>query len=170
MTEITPSTPTAPPPGESLWFLNTLVRIGVASAQGPDALSAIEHRVPHGDSPPLHSHASEDELFHILEGQFRFQLGDRQLLAGPGAMLLAPKGVLHTYRAESPGGGRFVTVTRGDDFEQFVRKAGRPAVGLDLPPPSGPPTPEAMAALTELAAAHGIVFHGPPLSGDEPAA
>jgi hypothetical protein len=82
-------------------------------------------------------------------------------------MLLAPKGVIHTYRAESPEGGRFLTVTRGTDFEQLVRAFGRPAERLELPPPAGPPTAEAMAALTEAAAARGITFHGPPLQDEE---
>ncbi len=153
----------ATPPGETFWFLNSLVRIAVASAEGGDLLCAMEHRVPVGDSPPLHSHASEDELFHVLEGEFRFQIGERHLRAGPGVMLLAAKGVIHSYRAESPEGGRFVTVTRGEDFERFIRAVGRPAERPELPPPAGPPSPEAMAALTEAAAAHGIVFHGPPL-------
>jgi len=154
----------ATPPGETLWLLNSLVRIGVASADGSDGLCAMEHRVPQGDSPPLHSHATEDELFHILDGEFRFQVGDRHLRAGPGVMLLVPKGTIHSYRAESPEGGRFVTVTRGEDFERFVRAASRPAERPDLPPHAGPPTPEAMAALSELAAVHGIQFHGPPLA------
>jgi len=159
-----PADPQPPPEsGECLWFLNTLVRIRISFTEGPDRLSAIEHRVPFGDSPPLHSHASEDELFHILDGEFRFQLGDTDQRVGAGAMLLVPKGAIHSYRAESPEGGRFVTVTSGSEFETFVRAAGRPAGGLELPPPSGPPTAEAMAALTEIAAAHGIVFHGPPL-------
>ena len=170
MTQTPPSAAAeTPSTGEHFWFLNSLVRIGVASDQGMDGLCVMEHRVAHGDSPPLHSHATEDEFFHVLEGEFRFVLGGRQFRAGPGAMLLAPKGSQHTYRAESPEGGRFVTVTCGDDFEQLVREVGRPAETLELPPPAGPPTAEAMAALSETAAAHGITFHGPPLAAEEPA-
>ena len=152
-----------PPQNEFLWFLNTLVRIRISCTEGTAGLSVIEHQVPHGDSPPLHSHRTEDELFHILEGEFRFQLGDAEQHAGPGAMLLVPRGAIHSYRAESESGGRFVTVTTGRDFEHFVRALGRPATSIELPPPSGPPSPEALEALTGLGAAHGIVFHGPPL-------
>ena len=147
-----------------------LVRIGVPSGQGVDGHCVMEHRVPHGDSPPLHRHATEDEFFHILDGDFRFVVDGQSLRAGPGAMLLAPKGSLHTYRAESAEGGRFVTVTRGDDFEHLVRAFARPAERLELPPLAGPPTPEAMAALESAAAARGITFHGPPLGPEESAA
>src|SRR5262249_2611448 len=108
-------------------------------------------------------HTTEDEMFYILEGEVRFQLGDAQRRAGPGGMLLAPKGEKHTYRVESREGGRFITVTRGGDFERFVRALGRPASSLDLPPHSGPPTPEAVATLTKMAAEYGIMIQGPPL-------
>ena len=167
MTSSSPSTSAA---DENLWFLNSLVRIGVPSGWGADGLCVMEHRVPHGDSPPLHRHASEDEVFCILEGEFRFVVDGQSRRAGPGAMLLAPKGSLHTYRAESAEGGRFVTVTRGNDFERLVRAFGRPAERLELPPPAGPPTPEAMAALGAVASECGITFHGPPLGPEESAA
>lgn len=147
----------------SLWFLNGLIRIRVASDEGADGLSVIEHCVPGGDSPPLHVHATEDEFFHVLEGEFRFQVEDRQETHGPGAMLLVPKGTRHTYRAESPEGGRFVTVTRGGDFEMFVREVARPAEREELPPRMGPPSEEAMKALVEIGGRYGIVFCGPPL-------
>ena len=156
-----PDTPTGS--GESLWFLNSRVRIGVASEAGHDGLCVLEHLVPQGDSPPLHRHATEDECFHILEGEIRFVVDGKTLRGGPGSMLLAPKGSLHTYRAESPGGARFITVTRGNDFERFVRAAGRAAEAPGLPPQSPPPTPEQVAALAGLAGNFGITFHGPPL-------
>jgi quercetin dioxygenase-like cupin family protein len=148
---------------EHLWFLNTLVQIRVSYTQGTDGLSVFEHRVPHGDSPPLHSHRTEDEFFYVLEGEFLFQLDDTQFHLEAGAMLLAPKGSVHSYRAESKAGGRFVTVLRGGDFERCVRAMSRPAVRAELPPVPGPPTTESLASLTKLAAAHGIVIHGPPM-------
>jgi len=150
-------------PEDRLWLLNTLVHIRVSYTLGRDGLSAIEHQVGYGDSPPLHSHRTEDELFHVLAGDFRIVADGVQQLVGPGAVFLVPKGVVHTYLAESPQGGRFMTVTRGGDFERFVRALGRPAARQELPPPSPPPTAESISVLTQLAAAHGIVIHGPPL-------
>lgn len=151
--------------GECLWFLNSLVRIGVSSEAGSDSLCVMEHHVPHGDSPPLHRHETEDECFYILDGEMRFVLDGRACHGGPGSMVLAPKGSLHTYRAESPGGARFITVTKGFDFERFVRAAGRPADSRTLPPPAPPPSEEEVAALAGLAGQFGITFHGPPLGG-----
>jgi mannose-6-phosphate isomerase-like protein (cupin superfamily) len=150
-------------PANQFWFLNSCVTVRVCASDGQDGISVLEHRVPHGDSPPLHLHRTEDEVFHILEGDFRVVVRDQEHRAGAGAMLLAPKGVPHTYRAESPQGGRFMTVTVRGDFERFVRAMSRPAERPELPEPAGPPSPEAMQALIATAAGYGIEFVGPPL-------
>jgi quercetin dioxygenase-like cupin family protein len=147
----------------NIWFLNTWVTIQVSHSEGSDGLSVLEHRAPFGDSPPLHVHHTEDEVFHILEGEFRFQLGKEQARYGPGTILLAHKGIPHTYRVESEKGGRFITVTARQDFEDFVRAVGRPAERNELPPPGEPPTSEAMATLGGIAQDFGIELVGPPL-------
>jgi quercetin dioxygenase-like cupin family protein len=147
-----------------LWFLNTLVHIRVAEADGKDGLSVLEHRAPLGDSPPLHIHHTEDEVFHVLEGELRLRVADEERRCPRGTILLAPKGVPHTYRVESPAGARWVTVTARGDFERFVRALGRPAERDDLPPPAGPPSPEAAEALAQVARRHGIELVGPPLA------
>lgn len=152
------------PATEHLWFLDTLVAICVSEREGSDGISLLEHRAPHGDSPPLHLHRTEDEVFVVLEGVFRFRLGeDQERRISPGESLLAPKGVPHTYRVESAEGGRWLTITSKGDFEGFVREVGRVAERIELPERSGPPTAEAVAALAEIAGHYGIELVGPPL-------
>ncbi|TIT84551.1 MAG: cupin domain-containing protein, partial [Mesorhizobium sp.] len=63
---------------ELLWFNNTLVAIQVSAADGEDGICVIEHRLPYGDSPPLHVHRNEDEIFHIIEGRMRFQINGHE--------------------------------------------------------------------------------------------
>jgi uncharacterized cupin superfamily protein len=94
-----------------LWFLNLFVMVRVSRSDGQDGISILDYRAPHGDSPPLHIHRTEDEVFHILEGEFRVKIAAEERRAGAGDILLAPKGIPHTYRVESPQGGRFLTVT-----------------------------------------------------------
>jgi quercetin dioxygenase-like cupin family protein len=147
----------------AIWFLNTLVKVRIAASEGNDSLSVIEHRAPFGDSPPLHVHHTEDEIFYILEGEFRVQVANDIRRYGPGTVLLGPKGIPHTYRVESSAGGRFVTVTAHGDFERFVRAAGREAEGDELPTPVGPPSPEAIQQLGALARTFGVQLVGPPL-------
>ena len=155
--------PVAATSTEQLWFLNTLHTIRVRHDEGEDGISLMESLAPHGDSPPLHVHHTEDETFHVLEGELRIRAGDADVTIGPGETLLAPKGVPHTYRVESPEGARFLVVTTRGDFERFVRALSRPAERPELPTPHGPPTPDEADALAAAARVHGIELVGPPL-------
>lgn len=148
---------------DPMWFLNTLVRVRVSKQEGDGGLSVTEHRAPAGDSPPLHIHRTEDEVFCVLEGEVTLKVGDDESRHGPGAVLLAPKGVPHTYRVESADGARWLTITSGGEFESFVREMSRPAERDELPPPSGPPTPEQAEHLGSVAGRFGIDLVGPPM-------
>lgn len=150
-------------PASDLWFLNTWVTVRVSGAAGQDRISILEHRAPHGDSPPLHIHHTEDEIFHVLEGDFFFKVGEQEHRLGAGDMLIAPKGIPHQYLVESAQGGRWLTVTVPGDFERFVRVTSRDAERLELPEPAGPPPAAAAQALAETAAQYGIEIIGPPL-------
>jgi quercetin dioxygenase-like cupin family protein len=148
---------------EQLWFLDTLVTVHVRHDQGEDGISVLERLAPHGESPPLHVHRSEDEVFHVLRGELRVRADDVDSRIGAGESILAPKGVAHTYRVESPDGARWLLITTGGDFERFMRAVSRPAEGPGLPRPQGPPTPEQEEAFAEAARRHGIDLVGPPL-------
>jgi mannose-6-phosphate isomerase-like protein (cupin superfamily) len=148
---------------EQMWFLNTLHTVRVRHDEGEDGISVMETLAPHGDSAPLHVHHTEDELFHLLEGELRMRAGDADVTIAAGETLLAPKGVPHTYRVESREGARWLVITRRGDFERFVRSQSRPAERPELPTPHGPPTPEQLEALAAAAGNYGIELVGPPL-------
>lgn len=151
-----------PNASEYLWFLDTLVCIRVSHRSGTDRMSVLEHTARRGDSPPLHVHLREDEVFHILEGDFRFQIGREQRSGKAGDTVLAPKGVPHTYRVDSDR-GRWLTVTTHEQFEEFVRAVARRAEASELPPAGGPPSAEAIEALTAVAKRFGVAIVGPPM-------
>ena len=152
---------------ERIWFLDTHVTIHVGHELGTGKISLLEHHARRGDSPPLHIHRNEDEIFHVLEGELLIhqpQSEDRILHGGDS--VLAPKGQAHTYRVESDD-ARWLTITNGADFENFVRALGRPAESDEIPPPSPPPSEEEAAELGRLSGSFGIDLVGPPL--DRPA-
>ena len=150
-------------PANQFWFQNSLVTVLVSSSEGQDGMSILEHRIPYGFSPPLHLHRMEDEVLHVLEGEFRLKVRDQEHRLRAGDLLLTPKGVPHTYRIESANGGRCLSITARGDFERFVRAISRPAERPELPPPAGPPSADAIQAIRAAAAKHGIELVGPPL-------
>lgn len=152
-----------------LWFFDTLVDFRVSHADGVDGISVMESRARRGDSPPLHVHRTEDELFHVLEGELVLFVDGVPRRAVAGSLALAPKGVPHTYRVVSDGARWLVTTTNGD-FERFVRAISRPAGREELPPAAGHPTEEQQRTAAELAARHGIDLIGPPLAEEIAAA
>lgn len=58
----------------------------------------------------LHVHHSDDEAWHVLEGElhFRFQHGTQ--VAGPGTTVFVPAGKAHTYQA-GPGARYLIILT-----------------------------------------------------------
>jgi mannose-6-phosphate isomerase-like protein (cupin superfamily) len=149
--------------GELFWFKGTLVNVRLSWNAGEDRVSVVEHYMPHGESPPLHIHRNEDEVFHILEGSMRIHIDGAERVARAGETVLAPKGVPHSFRVESAEGARCLTITSGGDFENMIREMGEPALCNELPP-QVEPTPAMIIALYEACARNGIDIIGEPLS------
>ena len=145
------------------WFLDTCVQVRISGDHNSDNISVLEHHAYHGDSPPLHIHHTEDEVFVVLEGEFRFVIGLSEYRLSAGETILAPKGIPHAYRVESPQGGKWLTITTGHDFENFVKAASRPADTITLPERHGPPTEEFKKQLSDMSAKYNIEIVGPPL-------
>ena len=145
------------------WFLNSLTTIRVSARTGADQVAIIEQRAPKGYSPPLHLHRTQDEVFHALEGEFRFRVGDLEKHLQADDMLLVPKGTPHTFIIESSKGGRWLSITVGTDYENFVRALARPAEHLDVPPAGEDTSPENAVTNAMTADQFGIEIVGPRL-------
>ena len=149
--------------GELFWFKGTLANVRVSWNAGEDRVSVVEHYMRYGESPPLHIHRNEDEVFHILEGSMRIQIDGRESIAHAGQTVLAPKGVPHSFRVESREGARCLTITSGGDLEKMIREMGEPARNAGLPP-HVESTPAMTAALAASCERNGIEIVGAPMS------
>ena len=56
----------------------------------------------------LHVHQSDDEAWHVLEGELTFRYADRTELAGPAMTVFVPAGVAHTFSAGA--GARYLII------------------------------------------------------------
>ncbi|MGL4634992.1 MAG: cupin domain-containing protein [Beijerinckiaceae bacterium] len=148
---------------DKLNFFDSIAVVRLAHEASDDGLSAIENRLPHGYATPLHVHVSEDEVFHVLRGRIRFEVGGKTILARAGAIMNAPKGVPHRFIVESEEGADVLIITARGDFERFVREVSTPWIGEALPTQM-PPPPADIERLAQAAERHGITIMGPPLA------
>jgi quercetin dioxygenase-like cupin family protein len=145
--------------GEAFWLLGMLETIKIGREDTGGEYGLVEAVVRKGDGSPWHVHHNEDEWFYVLEGEFTLYVGDERLTLAAGGFAFGPKGVPHTFIAETEG----ATVLIGFqpfEFEGFMREAGEPATERVLPPPLD--APPDMALLLPIAARNGFDILGPP--------
>jgi mannose-6-phosphate isomerase-like protein (cupin superfamily) len=89
------------------------------------SIGFIEATSPPGYGPPRHVHHSCDELFYILEGQFLFSVGERQVSGSPGTFVFIPRGTVHAAKVigSEPGKVLAAYIPGGQErsFEEYGR-------------------------------------------------
>jgi quercetin dioxygenase-like cupin family protein len=108
----------------------SLIQVKPTAGDGVTA-SAVEIWEREGSGPPRHVHAEHDEMWYVLEGRFTFALGDREFQAAAGDVVVGPRGVPHTFRADTAN-SRLLDIHMPGGFERFFVQAGVPAG--DVPP------------------------------------
>lgn len=104
-----------------------------------------------GRGTPLHVHPSQDEIFYVLEGNYRFKLGDELFDLSPGESIFLPRTVPHAWTQVSQKGKMTVILQPAGKLEDFFVTM----AGLDHEP-----TPDEIA---KIFAANEMQVVGPPL-------
>jgi oxalate decarboxylase/phosphoglucose isomerase-like protein (cupin superfamily) len=107
--------------------------------------------------PALHTHLREDELWYVLDGDFRFKAGDAMLHASTGGMAFGPRGTPHCFQNTGDAPGRLLVITAPSGAERFFEQF------AELRP--GPVDPE---ILSSVGHANWIEFVGPPVGVSDP--
>jgi quercetin dioxygenase-like cupin family protein len=144
-------------------FKGNLVNIRLSANDNGDGISVIEHKMPYGEAPPLHIHRNEDEIFHILRGTMRFEIGNEIVIGNAGDILVAPKNVPHRFIVDSLEGAHCLTIAKGKNFEAMVLEVSTP-VQVEFMPAFLEPTKSMIDALVASAARNHIDIIGPPLA------
>jgi quercetin dioxygenase-like cupin family protein len=145
--------------GEAFWVLGMLEIIKISGTDTDGQYGLLEVTVRKGEGPPWHVHPQEDEWFYTLEGEFTFYVGDTRLSLPAGSFAFGPRGVPHTFIAETDEAKAMVGFTPFL-FEGFIREVGEPATERVLPPPLE--SPPDMERLIPIAARNGMDVLGPP--------
>jgi quercetin dioxygenase-like cupin family protein len=120
------------------------------------ALTLVEQANAPGVGVPMHVHANEDEVFHVLEGAMDFTVGGRTTRAEAGAVVFLPRDVPHAFVTVGPGITRSTITAVPAGIELMFYELGA------LPPGS----PD-MAKVFEICGRHGIRFIEPAKPGDD---
>jgi len=142
---------------KTLWVLGDFYTVKVSGdeTQGRYCVWAIDAAPNNG--PPLHRHSREDESFYVLEGQFSFPYGNREVKAGKGQFVYVPRGEFHTYKNISNNSfGKLLVIIAPPQFEKFLEEIGMPVDGekSSFQPP--PITPAVIDNVVKTAAKYGI--------------
>ena len=105
--------------GQVLSPVGGSITFKVRGEDSDERLTVFESVIPAGEGPPLHVHANEDEVLYVLDGSFRFQLGEAVSAAPAGSLMFVPRGVPHTWQNAGDGPGRLMITFTPSGMERF---------------------------------------------------
>lgn len=104
------------------------------------------------EGPVLHVHNDQDEIFTVVEGSYRFRVGEKEEILNQGDTIFLPRKIPHTWIQLSDKGKLIYMVQPAGKMEEFF---------LKMNELKAPPTEEEFQQITM---AHGMKNVGPPLS------
>src|SRR3954447_13538530 len=140
---------------ETLDVFGHSMTVKISSRDTGGAFAVIEDITPPLSGPPLHIHHEQDEWWHVLEGNYRFEVDGREIVAGPGAHVYAPRGTRHAFQNLGMEPARMIVTVVPGGLDLFFEEINASAVpGLE-------PDPAKLAPIFER---HGLPLAGPPLA------
>jgi mannose-6-phosphate isomerase-like protein (cupin superfamily) len=80
----------------------------------------LEHTIPPRTlAAPTHAHAHEDEYSFVLSGRLGAQIGDAVVEAGPGELVLKPRGIPHAFWNAGDEEARVLEIISPAGFEHY---------------------------------------------------
>jgi uncharacterized cupin superfamily protein len=80
----------------------------------------VEHPLkPRALGSPLHTHTQEDEFSFVLEGQVGVQIGELEMVAAPGTLIVKPRGLPHAFWNASDAPARLLELISPAGFEAY---------------------------------------------------
>jgi mannose-6-phosphate isomerase-like protein (cupin superfamily) len=136
--------------GERADFPRLGNRYVVRGASSGGRFALVEQTIPpRALAAPVHTHEREDEYSFVLAGRLGAQIGDEVVEAGPGDLVLKPRGVPHSYWNPGDEETRLLEIISPAGFEQYF---------ADLAPELARPGEPDLGALTKIRARYGLTM------------
>lgn len=131
--------------------LNNLdIKISGSDTQNDLAVFEQTGLTPNG-GPPMHIHPLQDEWFYVIEGNYRFQVGEDSYEMNAGDTIFLPRNVPHAFIQLSEKGKMIVSYSPAGKMETFFQVTDKW---------TSPPTKDEIA---KVFAEHDMTVVGPPL-------
>lgn len=130
----------------------------VSGTETGGSYSVVEHPLEPGvlGAPP-HTHADVDvdvdEVSFVIEGKIGVMIGDEEFTAEPGAYVIKPRGLPHTFWNAGTERAKILDIISPAGFETYFEEL---ADVLSSTPPGEPPD---FGRIMEVAGRHGTTFH-----------
>lgn len=126
------------------------IRCIVPSSKTSGKLAVFKEKTPPQFGPPLHTHVSQYEIFHVISGKYLFQCDGEQSTLETGDSIVIPPKAVHSFKniGAETGTLHFELLEAGKS-EAFFEK-----IVSDFPDIEDMPA---------FFAAHGLELVGPPL-------
>lgn len=72
-----------------------------------------------GRGTPLHVHPLQDEIFYVIQGTYRFKVGEERFTLGAGETIFLPRQVPHAWIQDSTTGKMLVILQPAGKLEDF---------------------------------------------------
>lgn len=105
--------------GQRVQVLGDQVTIKVASDESPNGQAIVSVEVPPGSGTPCVTHAKEEEVYYLVEGELLMHTPTEKHLLQPGDMVHLPPLTPHGYRNPGERPARFLAWTVGGPMDRF---------------------------------------------------
>ena len=75
------------------------------------SLTVMELVISPLNGPALHVHLRDDEIWYVIEGDFRFKAGDEMFRVSSGGLAFGPRGTPHNFQNIGAAPGRLLVIT-----------------------------------------------------------
>ena len=106
----------------------------IDTADTDSRFAVIEHTIPPRTlAAPTHTHVREDEYSFVLAGRMGAEIGDEVVDAGPGELVVKPRGIPHAFWNAGDEETKVLEIISPGDFAEYFHDMS-PYLNAEGPP------------------------------------